>query len=489
MQNNARKETSKSTILFWVIITALILGKLWLTSAQKLCALPHNRHDDQLFIRLAASLIQGQWLGIYDNLTLAKGAIYPIWIALSFWLGVPLVLAQHLLYAAACLTAVLAIKPLFRSSLVLIPIFAAMLFNPVSFSILEMLRIAREGIYPALTLFVVGCAVGLAVRFRGRIRGIWGWSVGLGLAMAMFWLTREEGIWIAPALGVLAAASLLTVKPRNANQILRYGLVWCTALIFPIAAVLIVSSINRTHYGAFIKTEFDSNAFKKAYGALTRVKTDIWLQHVPVSRQARRKIYRVSPVFSELRPYLEGEIGGQYDQFGLKLDEYKDEIQGGWFMWALRDAVAAAGYYSSGSFPEAYYLRLAQEINNACRKGRLECYPERASMLPPWNKGYLLPLWKTLLDGSQFLIRFDKVNLVWPQKSLGTDEETRLYRDITRSELCQTNEETTIKGWTSSSKPIGKITMQGYFQESVPFIFETGHSAAAEQISPPNKEF
>jgi hypothetical protein len=101
MQDNEKKETSKSTILFWVIITALILGKLWLTNAQKMCALPHNRHDDQLFIRLAASLIQGQWLGEYDNLTLAKGAFYPIWVALSFWLGVPLVLAQHLLYAAA----------------------------------------------------------------------------------------------------------------------------------------------------------------------------------------------------------------------------------------------------------------------------------------------------------------------------------------------------------------------------------------------------
>ena len=81
-------------------------------------------------MRLAASLIQGQWLGIYDNLTLAKGAFYPIWIAVSFWLGIPLVLAQQLLYAAACLTAVLAIKPLFRSSLVLTPIFSGDAVQP-----------------------------------------------------------------------------------------------------------------------------------------------------------------------------------------------------------------------------------------------------------------------------------------------------------------------------------------------------------------------
>ena len=32
-------------------------------------------------------------------------------------------------------------------------------------------------------------------------------------------------------------------------------------------------------------------------------------------------------------------------------------------------------------------------------------------MLPPWNNGYLLPLWNTFLDGSRFLIRFDSVNL------------------------------------------------------------------------------
>ena len=50
MQKNEKKETSKSTILFWVIIIVLILVKLWLTSAQKLCALPHNRHDDQALL-------------------------------------------------------------------------------------------------------------------------------------------------------------------------------------------------------------------------------------------------------------------------------------------------------------------------------------------------------------------------------------------------------------------------------------------------------
>ena len=54
-----------------------------------------------------------------------------------------------------------------------------MLFNPVSFSILEMLRIAREGIYPALTLFVVACAVGLRGSIpweSSRCMGVVGWA-------------------------------------------------------------------------------------------------------------------------------------------------------------------------------------------------------------------------------------------------------------------------------------------------------------------------
>ena len=58
-------------------------------------------------------------------------------------------------------------------------------------------------------------------------------------------------------------------------------------------------------------------------------------------------------------------------------------------MWALRDAVAAAGHYASGHHANAFYRRLAGEINAACDDGSLSCLPFRATMAPPFRWHYV----------------------------------------------------------------------------------------------------
>jgi hypothetical protein len=68
-------------------------------------------------MNIAKALLSGNWLGPYDNTVLAKGPIYPIWIAIVSASGMPLLLAQHLLYVAACVLFVSAVKPLLRSFL------------------------------------------------------------------------------------------------------------------------------------------------------------------------------------------------------------------------------------------------------------------------------------------------------------------------------------------------------------------------------------
>ena len=61
-------------------------------------------HDDRLFVELAEHLVNGRWLGPYNQFTLAKGPMLSFFIAAAFKLGVPLLLAQQLLYAAASAT-------------------------------------------------------------------------------------------------------------------------------------------------------------------------------------------------------------------------------------------------------------------------------------------------------------------------------------------------------------------------------------------------
>src|SRR4051812_4476167 len=78
-----------------VLLTA---AKLWLVAGQRVFAIGPAFHDDRLFLELAGHILSGQWLGPYSQMTLAKGPMYPVFIAAVFKLGVPLAFAQHLIY-------------------------------------------------------------------------------------------------------------------------------------------------------------------------------------------------------------------------------------------------------------------------------------------------------------------------------------------------------------------------------------------------------
>ncbi len=75
-------------------LAAIAAGQLWLVSAVPIMGAAGASHDDALFARLAVSLLSGDWLGPYDNLILAKGPFYSMWIAAVAWLGTPLFLSQ-----------------------------------------------------------------------------------------------------------------------------------------------------------------------------------------------------------------------------------------------------------------------------------------------------------------------------------------------------------------------------------------------------------
>jgi hypothetical protein len=131
---------------------------------------------------------------------------------------------------------------------------------------------------------------------------------------------------------------------------------------------------------------------------------------------------------------------------GVKDPSNQDEILGGWFMWALRDAVNSAGYYSSGRFPSDFYNRLNREIDRACSDQSLDCYPDRETFFPPWRGEFIRPFFSFLGEGVWFFINFDGFNAT-PSASLGTSENLNLFYDLTRERLQDTDDYLKISGW------------------------------------------
>src|SRR5690606_11921369 len=140
----------------WLLASAaLAAASLWLRMGFPAQAVAHAGFDDALFVRLAYALGSGEWLGAFDRLTLAKGMGYPLFIALSAALAIPLKLAEHLLYlgVSAALAAALA-RRLHRPGAGLL-LFAALAFNPVLWHP-ELARIIREGLYLSESLALLG---------------------------------------------------------------------------------------------------------------------------------------------------------------------------------------------------------------------------------------------------------------------------------------------------------------------------------------------
>src|ERR1017187_7938428 len=143
----------------WVAIALL---SLWLRTGFPVHAVPDSGIDDLLFMRLAAYLGHGAWLGPYDDVTLVKGMFYPLFILVAFAAAVPLKIAEHLVYlGASAYTARLTIRMTASRRFGLL-LFALLAFNPMLWTV-ELARVIREGLYISLSLALVALLIDAAL--------------------------------------------------------------------------------------------------------------------------------------------------------------------------------------------------------------------------------------------------------------------------------------------------------------------------------------
>jgi hypothetical protein len=416
-------------LLFFSVLLSLV--KLWLVSGQEFYAAT-SLDDDLMFLANAKFLLKAEWLGPYSQWTMTKGPFYPLWIAVTTVSGIPLFFTQHLLYIIACSIFLLSIRFTVQKPVMLFLIFVILLFNPMSFSDPIGTRAAREGIYPALTILILSGAIGMMIRYDRPLKILSLWSLGLGIALSAFWLTREEGIWmLMPILTIVGITALRVYRAKLGDSVLR--LIFC---ILPFVILLVslftVATINKTYYGIFSTVEFKWPPLLDAYGSLTRVKHANWNPKIPVPRKTREKIYEVAPSFAELEEYLDGPQSKIWINDSCYNLSICDDIAGGWFVWAFRYAVADKGYYHSGETTMTFYKRLASEINTACDEKRLDCGPARSTLISPWHAEYAWPLLTTIVDAAVYLAEFRE------SRAEGLDVERFIFRQ--RSHLSKTDD-------------------------------------------------
>jgi hypothetical protein len=427
-----------------VCLAVIVAFRLWLSRGLIFQGIPGDTMDDHLFIDLARNILTTGWLGDLDKFTLVKGPFYSLFLAGAFLLGLPVILAHQLLLVAACLVCWWALRPLFRNEWVNLLFFTFLVFNPSGFANHIVDRSIREGIYAALIILVFGCASAILIRFDQGKKVAWGWPVGLGLSLAALFLTREERFWVYPFLS-LWLAGILMLALRNARARLQAAII--TGLPFAITAILLLTVIliNGQRYGLYAITESDASSYQAAFGALLRVKPPTVIDKVPVTRETRALLYPVSPKFSELEPYLEGEIGKSYVNL-VPSEISRGEILGAFFNWALIESVDRAGYYSQGKYPDEFYQQMADEINRACDTGTLDCHAARSSLASPWRQEYLEPAFNAFLTlmNNTLSFKYMTFDLLGYESSTVNDPA---YEEITREVKWIVHDKASLWGW------------------------------------------
>jgi len=457
---------SMSSKRYWILLLLIAAFSLWLRSGFPLTAMPVYKHDDQLFVRLGHYLAAGQWLGPYDNLTLAKGIFYPMFIAAAFWTSIPLKIVEHILYLFVCgLTAGVARR--FVGNALSLVMFALLAFNPVLWNY-GLARVLRQGIYLSVALLVVTLVVMIGFPPPASPHG-WRRHVvlggGLGLSGTAYWLTREEGAWLVPALAVILAVALLGIfrpswslapenhyLPSRSAQLKAIGTPLAIALIVFTAADWTVAALNYRYYGIFETNEFRARNFLRAYGALSRIQPDHSRYLVPFPKDVRQRAYDVSPATHELAPSLEGSTRDMWLQITCSYSVFKpcDEVETGVAMWELRDAVANAGHYKSGADAMRFYGAMADQIDAACEAKKITCLPARASMQPPFRPEYLRLAWGPARAITRLVFKMVEGPVI-PMPSVGSDDAIAIFADTIDDIYLPEKAPIVIRGWVAAA--------------------------------------
>jgi hypothetical protein len=331
-------------------------------------------HDDTYFMRGAQAIVAGNWLGDFTQMTLIKGPGFTYFLALNHWSGLPLTLTLAVVFLLSCLTLV---HVLGRAGLThpgaRIALLAALLLQPAVMPV----QVIRDSLYHSLFLLTLAGMIALVTdrRSRGRIVRMTWWGLMLGL----LWITREEGVWILPALAVLVLARLWSLR-KDRSQRVPFAIAAVAFVAGAVAPSLATSLVNQHEYGTFAVQDFKSPAFQSALESLDGIVVDPDVALTPAPKSALELAYGVSPAMRTIRPYLEGsETSGYLTMSCGAVPDACGSFIGGLFPWALRDAVAYAGEFTSQRDADAFFTRISSDIQKGCDEGAFEC---RSSVLP-----------------------------------------------------------------------------------------------------------
>lgn len=359
---------SKKYFVFLAVVLTLL--RIFLAVKTPLYGLGAAMHDDFLLVSYADSLQNFEWLGSYNNLTLAKGISFSIFLSICHLLFIPYPLGLILIWIGALLVFVAAIKNSVKDKAVLSLMYIFLLYSPATFADAYSQRIYRMSVVPAAVVFVVACLIGLFFRRNENIKKQAVWALGAGIGLSFFWYIREDSIWLFPfVLGALICSAIAGIAFQHEKGIpaIKKVIVYLLPILMLFLSNNLLSAINYKYYGIYTVSDRTGTYFSKVVSNMLKVENEddigpddpVW-----ITRKQMEEMVAACPSLKS----IEMQIEQIYDS-GWCTD---GEISGDIIFWALRDAVAWSGKYVSAAETNRFYKNLNEELETAFETGNLK---------------------------------------------------------------------------------------------------------------------
>ena len=358
------------TIIFVIAVLIISILKQLLVYDLPIVANVQLGVDDALMIQIADNIVEGNWVGNYNDSVLSKGLTFPIILSICYFIKLDYITMMTLLYTLSCLVLTYVLSKRIKSKLMLFIIYGITLFTPVMYSYQVMQRVYRNAIIPSLAILIIS---GYLLLFFIREEKIY-WkkyliSLGIGIILALFWYTREDSIWILPFIIFMSLTLLIDVIIKN-RKITKEFFKILVVITIPIIMIFIYRNIlcykNYEHFGVY--TVYNNEEYNKAMKNLKKVKKNVYYDNIDYPVEKLKRVAEVT-CLGQVYETLEGLIYG-YSQFDSSPIE--GEVANGWFPWAFKGALNSYGYYSAAENTNLFFSTLNRELEEAFANGTLE---------------------------------------------------------------------------------------------------------------------
>ncbi len=384
-----------SSRFFFILLFLITLLRIFL-GADRLIQEYYLPHDDLLYLRLAHHIANGEWLGPFDPLTLAKSCIFPLFIAAAIISGLPYLVLLDLLICGAMFLTVQALRPSINRfwSLVL---YAVLVFNPAYFFYQ---RLVIQDIYAALITGMIGCLMACWIRRDWNSKRTIPWIIGSALFFAFAAHAREEAkVLVFVYLGVFLLLLLdCWLKQVSGKQILRTILVWIAIPAVCYGGLnLTIKTINWHYYGIAETSIRYNRSYRGFIGSLlgaAKCLDPVWDIRIPLRYEILDQLYEMSPTLKQLKPFMNRKNGWHM----AATNRFPPEVlaacpnlavntKGGFIQWEIMESMQNAGLFREGNIRLAaqFCQNVIRELETAAGQGKIPGFKVRYSNLVPFS--------------------------------------------------------------------------------------------------------